>query len=199
MVGLGKWKLGSRQKQSTASSGNSETTSSATDKQGSGSSSSSSSSNTSSAASSPTSSPASSSPRLSWFRSLSPHHQSSPKKSLPKKKNSIISRDDPAFARLHKPFTPQNLEHQKLLSAFEWNSNNFDDNRHRRWSDASGLSPCASRRVSVVDYGEHGYDYYGVVEHGYEHGQDHMLPPNSLARVPTREAPAEESDLEKTT
>ncbi|KAI1430863.1 hypothetical protein GGR50DRAFT_146241 [Xylaria sp. CBS 124048] len=74
-----------------------------------------------------------------------------------------ISRDDPAFARLHKPFTPQNLEHQKLLGAFEWqfynngDANGADDGddrrrRRRRPSLISSLSPCASRNPSMDGY-----------------------------------------------
>ncbi|RYO81338.1 hypothetical protein DL766_004489 [Monosporascus sp. MC13-8B] len=58
--------------------------------------------------------------------------------------------DDVNLARLHKPFTKQNLEHQKILSAFEWN---FGTRRTGQgaMSICSGISPCSSRRASV-DY-----------------------------------------------
>ncbi|RYP58542.1 hypothetical protein DL769_008916 [Monosporascus sp. CRB-8-3] len=57
---------------------------------------------------------------------------------------------DVNYARLHKPFTKQNLEHQKILSAFEWN---FGTRRTSggAMSICSGISPCSSRRASV-DY-----------------------------------------------
>ncbi|KAI1819597.1 hypothetical protein F4861DRAFT_126561 [Xylaria intraflava] len=93
---------------------------------------------------------------LSWLRS-----------SLRSKRKSLISRDDPAFARLHKPFTPQNLEHQKLLGAFEWHFYNDspaggddrgDDRRsqqqqrRRRPSLISSRSPFDSRSPSFDGY-----------------------------------------------
>ncbi|KAI1483997.1 hypothetical protein K445DRAFT_312940 [Daldinia sp. EC12] len=55
------------------------------------------------------------------------------------------------LAHLNKPFTPQNLEHQKILSAFEWN---FGKRRssHGSRSTTSGISPSASRNTSV-DHG----------------------------------------------
>jgi len=55
---------------------------------------------------------------------------------------------DVNYARLHKPFTKQNLEHQKILSAFDWN---FGTRRTSQgaMSICSGISPCSSRRASV--------------------------------------------------
>ncbi|KAI0969426.1 hypothetical protein F4678DRAFT_174396 [Xylaria arbuscula] len=133
-MSINKWKFSSSRKHSTSSSGNSDTpmTSSSTTTRPSSTNPSSTGDN--SGRSSKTS--LSSSP-FSWFRS--PHRS--------KKRKSTISSDDPAFKRLHKPFTPQNLEHQKMLSAFEWNfgtSNDGDGYRRRRQSSLS-ISPCATR------------------------------------------------------
>ncbi|KAF3064020.1 hypothetical protein GL218_01208 [Daldinia childiae] len=52
------------------------------------------------------------------------------------------------FAHLNKPFTQQNLEHQKILNTFEWN---FGKRRssHGGRSSTSGISPSASRNTSV--------------------------------------------------
>ncbi|KAJ1337687.1 hypothetical protein MN608_00541 [Microdochium nivale] len=52
------------------------------------------------------------------------------------------------YAHLHKPFTPENLEHQKILNAFEWN---FGTTRNSFDSSFSGISPCTSRRGSMSD------------------------------------------------
>jgi len=52
------------------------------------------------------------------------------------------------YAHLHKPFTPENLEHQKILNAFEWN---FGTKRNSFDSSFSGISPCTSRRGSMSD------------------------------------------------
>ncbi|KAI1268317.1 hypothetical protein F5Y18DRAFT_224542 [Xylariaceae sp. FL1019] len=133
-MGLGKWRFGSSRAASTESSNGSETstrttspTESSTELRSSYSDSSKPSLSTSS----------SSSPRRSWFKS-------NQRKKAP-------GFDDPAFARLHKPFTEQNLEHQKMLNAFEWNFG-----RQRRPSTSSwisSVSPGASRRASI-DFGD---------------------------------------------
>lgn len=140
------------------------------------------------------SSTSSSSSPFSWFRS-------SPRA---KGRRSIISRDDPAFARLHKPFTPQNLEHQKLLSTFEWtfneddNDNDADDEqrRRRRRRVSLSLSPCASRDATADDYAiGYGYGYGPDACHG-DYNTTGMLPPNgrrdtlsdSLAHLSMRRA-----------
>ncbi|KAI0542321.1 hypothetical protein GGR58DRAFT_304593 [Xylaria digitata] len=176
-MSLGKFKFPGSRKQSTASSGNSDTTSSSsttrssTPTNGLNSGSSSNSSRSSKISSSSSSSP------FSWFRSS---HRS--------KRRSTISRDDPLYARLHKPFTPQNLEHQKLLNTFEWNF----DNDHCRRRRSSCISPCASRDMTVDDYADEcGYGYAPEAQYG----QDHMLPPksrqdalsDSFGRLSTRE------------
>ncbi|KAI0194199.1 hypothetical protein F4808DRAFT_354091 [Astrocystis sublimbata] len=166
-MSLGKWSFGSRTR-STASSGNSDTSTSSSSTRASSlfnnrSSGSNNSNNNKTSPASPTSS-SSSSKRLSWFRSSS----------RPKRK-SIISRDDPAFARLHKPFTAQNLEHQKMLSAFDWNFD--DDSDHRRQRISLEISPCASRNATVDDYAS-GCDYgYGGREDEHN-SHSHMLPLN---------------------
>lgn len=56
-----------------------------------------------------------------------------------------------AYPHLHKPFTKQNLEHQKVLNNFEWS---FGRKMSAgSWSICSGISPCSSRRASVdLDY-----------------------------------------------
>ncbi|KAI1327906.1 hypothetical protein F5Y16DRAFT_183376 [Xylariaceae sp. FL0255] len=91
----------------------------------------------------------------------------------PKPNNpAIITRSDPAFARLHKPFTEQNLEHQKLLAAFEWNSEK--SSRRRRDSWVSSVSPCASPRMSAsFDYSREATTTAAAV--GL---RDEMLPPS---------------------
>jgi len=89
-----------------------------------------------------------SAPRLpSWLRSSLSSSQ---------RKKSILTPKDPEYKRLNKPFTPQNLEHQKLLSAFDWNlAENGCSRRRRQSQDAmsfiSGISPCATPRTSI-DY-----------------------------------------------
>jgi hypothetical protein len=49
------------------------------------------------------------------------------------------------YPHLHKPFTKTNLEHQRILNAFEWNfgRSSICDSIY------SGISPCASRRGSL--------------------------------------------------
>ncbi|KAI0911508.1 hypothetical protein F4823DRAFT_306015 [Ustulina deusta] len=194
-MSIGKWRFSSSRKQSTSSSGNCDTATTTT--------------MTSSSSTPRTSTPTSaggnsnrssktslSSSPFSWFRS--PHHRS-------KKRKSTISPDDPAFARLHKPFTPQNLEHQKLLNTFEWNfggndnDDDYDDGRRRRRSSLS-ISPCATRNTTVDDCAHGGCDYgYGPAEQYRRH---HMLPiadpqdalSSSLARLSMREAPGGKHD-----
>ncbi|KAI1743987.1 hypothetical protein F4680DRAFT_326178 [Xylaria scruposa] len=189
-MSLGKWSFGSRNR-STASSGKSDTSTSSSSTRTSspnnrGSGSGSSSNRNSKTSSSSTSS----SSRLSWFRSSN----------RPPKRRSIISRDDPAFARLHKPFTPQNLEHQKMLSTFEWTFDDDMDCKRRRAS--LSLSPCASRNTTVDDYApDYGYDY----DHQEpQHSHDHALPPNGrqntlsgpFANLSMRDGSGEDLDLE---
>ncbi|KAI0481566.1 hypothetical protein F4859DRAFT_512708 [Xylaria cf. heliscus] len=196
-MSLGKWSFRGRNR-STTSSGKSDmsaTSSSSTTRASSPANNRSSNnggnSNRNSKASSASSS---SSSRLSWFRSSN----------RPKRK-SIISRDDPAFARLHKPFTPQNLEHQKLLSTFEWTFDDESDRKRRRTS--LSISPCASRNATIDDYAPDccGYGYGGSGQDG-QHSHDHALPPNGrqntlsgpFAGLSMRDGPGEDFDPENT-
>lgn len=76
-----------------------------------------------------------------------------------------LTEKDSEYARLHKPFTKQNLEHQKILNAFEWNFGTSSANQ-RAVSICSGISPCTSRQ--------------GSVDH------DHLFPPSSRTDTRTR-------------
>ncbi|KAI8634613.1 hypothetical protein F5Y19DRAFT_118763 [Xylariaceae sp. FL1651] len=153
-MALGKWRFSSSRKHSATSLSNSGTTTGMTTPTDS--THELSSSSNMSSPSSPLSPSSPSQSRFSWFKS-SP--RSSP---LPSKKS--ISRDDPAFARLHKPFTAQNLEHQKLLNAFEWNFGRQRRPSHGARSYISSISPSASRSASI--------------DYGYEFGYDQTLSPN---------------------
>ncbi|KAI1811141.1 hypothetical protein GGS20DRAFT_564421 [Poronia punctata] len=106
----------------------------------------------------------SSSSRFSWFRS-----SSQPKK--------LLTEKDPAYKRLNKPFTAQNLAQQKMFITVDWSS----DVRRRR-SVLSGISPCASVRASI-DYGNE------------DPGADHPLPPDGepLAPSPSQGVAGDES------
>ncbi len=102
-------------------------------------------------------------PRSSVLRTLTGSFKSSgslkPQRPPPK----IITEKDQEYARLHKPFTKQNLEHQKILSAFEWNFGARSTDQGAM-SIHSSVSPCTSR--------------HGSVDH------DHLFPPSS--RTDTR-------------
>ncbi|KAI0166103.1 hypothetical protein GGR57DRAFT_7394 [Xylariaceae sp. FL1272] len=140
-MGFGKWRFGSSRVSSTGSSNDSESSTRTTSPTESSTELSSSYSNSNSSKPSSSTSSTSSAPRRTWFKS--------------NQRKKAIGSDDPAFARLHKPFTEQNLEHQKMLNAFEWNFG-----RQRRSSTCSwisSVSPCASRSASI-DFGD-GRDY----------------------------------------
>ncbi|KAI0816300.1 hypothetical protein GGR55DRAFT_229884 [Xylaria sp. FL0064] len=167
-MSIGKWKFSGSRKHSTSSSGNSDTTvtssSSSTSTPATRTSApTSASSNGSSNRNSKTTSSSLSSSPFSWFRSNNHNNNNnSPRRSSKKRKSATMSRDDPAFARLNKPLTPQNLEHQKLFSAFEWTSD--DDGyrnsrqRQRRRSSLS-ISPCATRDKTVDEFYADGCGY----------------------------------------
>ncbi|KAI1378356.1 hypothetical protein F4677DRAFT_412949 [Hypoxylon crocopeplum] len=87
------------------------------------------------------------------------------------------------FAHLNKPFTQQNLEHQKILSSFEWNFRKRKSSHGGR-SSMSGISPSASRNASV----DHGH----TSVHS-DPTETHPRFDNALAREPTREDPREGS------
>ncbi|KAI1429263.1 hypothetical protein F5Y12DRAFT_727447 [Xylaria sp. FL1777] len=195
-MSIGKWKWPGSRKQSTASAGNINTATASSSSSTSRTSTPASPASTGGNSSRSSKTSLSSSP-FSWFRS--PHRL--------KARKSTISRDDPAYARLHKPFTPQNLEHQKVLSAFEWNfGGNDDDNgdnadgcRRRRRQSSLSISPCATRNNTVDDY-PHESDYGRAPDEQF--GRDHKLPlrgpedalSGSLARLSMREGPGEGYD-----
>ncbi|KAH9884606.1 hypothetical protein F4778DRAFT_557010 [Xylariomycetidae sp. FL2044] len=85
------------------------------------------------------------------------------------------------YPHLHKPFTPQNLEHQKMLNAFEWN---FGKTRRMSLSGQScmsGISPTATRHPSVD------YSYMPPPPTHWEASS------SSIVRDAPREAPRDES------
>lgn len=150
MVGLGKWKFGSNKQQkptptptsSTVPQTPTTTTTNAASPTPTPQKHQNSSSTSTSSTSTSTSPPSN---RLSWFRNLKP---SSPKRN----RNSMITRDDPAYSRLHKPFTKQNLEHQKLLGAFDWSyrdgaaASSEDDDDEYEPDDGFGVDPLVDVR-----------------------------------------------------
>ncbi|KAI0180354.1 hypothetical protein GGR52DRAFT_239906 [Hypoxylon sp. FL1284] len=93
----------------------------------------------------------------------------------PQKSKKQAGRDE--YAHLNRPFTQQNLEHQKILNAFEWNFGKRKSS-HGGQSNISSISPSASRTTSV--------------DHG--HTETHTRFSNSLGHDPPREDPREESD-----
>ncbi|KAI1117917.1 hypothetical protein F5Y14DRAFT_290288 [Nemania sp. NC0429] len=180
-MSLGKWKL-SRRRPSTESSGNSNISSSSSSSSSTFSSSlttrastpisQSSSSSNNKGNNKTSSSPSSSS--FSWLRSSR----------RTSKRKSLIAPDDPVFARLNKPFTPENLEHQRIFSAFEWTfDDDDDDNSCRRRRMSLSLSPCTSRTATTVD------------DYADEEVDPHHIPPPTdvlsgcLARLSMREGP----------
>ncbi|KAI1640187.1 hypothetical protein F4809DRAFT_637856 [Biscogniauxia mediterranea] len=89
------------------------------------------------------------------------------------------------YAHLNKPFTKQNLEHQKVLNAFEWN---FGRRRpsHSGRSSMSGISPCCSRIPGI--------DYYEDMFPPTNQMETHVGFNNSLACEAPHEVSGEESD-----
>ncbi|KAI6092377.1 hypothetical protein F4821DRAFT_223883 [Hypoxylon rubiginosum] len=81
------------------------------------------------------------------------------------------------YSHLDRPFTQQNLEHQKILNAFEWNFGRRKPSHGGR-SSISGISPSASRNTSV--------------DHGHMEPHHHFR--NSLVHEPPREDPRGESE-----
>ncbi|KAI1777787.1 hypothetical protein F4818DRAFT_325703 [Hypoxylon cercidicola] len=79
------------------------------------------------------------------------------------------------YSHLDRPFTQQNLEHQKILNAFEWNFGRKSS--HGGQSSISGISPSASRNTSI------------------DHGRMETHPrfSSSLVHEPPREGPRAES------
>ncbi|KAI5928411.1 hypothetical protein F4810DRAFT_2773 [Camillea tinctor] len=89
-----------------------------------------------------------------------------------------------AYAHLNKPFTKQNLEHQKVLNEFEWN---FGRRRpsHGGLSMMSGISPCCSR-INTIDYDD--------MPSPPNQRETHIGFNNSLACDTSQEGSGEESD-----
>ncbi|KAI1393562.1 uncharacterized protein F4822DRAFT_424032 [Hypoxylon trugodes] len=84
-----------------------------------------------------------------------------------------IERDELAY--LNRPFNQQNLEHQKILNAFEWNFGKRKSS-HGGQSSMSGISPSASRNTSV------------------DHGHTHPRFDSALVHKPPQEDPRERSE-----
>ncbi|KAI0887482.1 uncharacterized protein GGS22DRAFT_109931 [Annulohypoxylon maeteangense] len=154
-MALGRWTFPTSRKQSTASSGTNRTTNGSTTP-------------TDSETQESTKSP---SRILKTFTGGFISHKS--KKS--------VDRDE--LAHLNRPFNQQNLEHQKILNAFEWNFGRRKTSHSGR-SIASGISPSTSRNNSV----DRGHSSH------YDPTEPHPRFDSSLARQPTREDPREESE-----
>ncbi|KAI2630868.1 hypothetical protein GGR54DRAFT_174228 [Hypoxylon sp. NC1633] len=88
------------------------------------------------------------------------------------------------FAHLNKPFTQQNLDHQKILSGFEWNFGKRKSSHGGR-SSMSGVSPSASRNTSV----DHGH-----VSMSSDQMETHPRFDSPLVHEPPQEDPREEPD-----
>ncbi|KAI0382916.1 hypothetical protein F5Y04DRAFT_35183 [Hypomontagnella monticulosa] len=93
-------------------------------------------------------------------------------------------RNEDSFGHLNKPFTRQNLEHQKILNAFEWNFGRRKMSHGGR-SSMSGISPSASRNTSV----DHGH----MSQHS-DPTEPHPRFDSTLVHEPPREDPREESE-----
>ncbi|KAI0840542.1 hypothetical protein F5Y06DRAFT_242855 [Hypoxylon sp. FL0890] len=119
-MALGRWTFPTSRKQSSASSSGNRTTGSSTPTDG------------------ETQDPTKTQSRL--LRSFTGGFKSN----KPKKPT---DRDE--LAHLNKPFNQQNLEHQKILSAFEWNFTSKRKSSHGGRSSISDISPSASRHASV--------------------------------------------------
>ncbi|KAK6841356.1 hypothetical protein PG989_010092 [Apiospora arundinis] len=98
------------------------------------------------------------------------------------------------YAHLDRPFTQQNLEHQKILNAFAFSFGKTPRRRtsHGAHSYASGISPCASRNTSVD-----GGSLSITRSHGSDRRETHPRFSSSLARDAPQEVPGEESDQER--
>ncbi|KAL7626195.1 hypothetical protein AAE478_002965 [Parahypoxylon ruwenzoriense] len=94
-------------------------------------------------------------------------------------------RNEPAH--LNKPFTQQNLEHQKILNAFEWNFGKSESSHGGR-SSFGDISPSASRNTSVD---------HGRLPPASDSGNTHPQFSRSLANEPVRENPRAGSDKDQ--
>ncbi|KAK8095808.1 uncharacterized protein PG998_002438 [Apiospora kogelbergensis] len=98
------------------------------------------------------------------------------------------------YSHLDRPFTQQNLEHQKILNGFAFNFGKKQQRRtsHGAHSYASGISPCASRNTSVD-----GASLSITRSHGSSRRETHPRFSSTLAHDAPREVPGEESDQER--
>ncbi|KAI1467137.1 uncharacterized protein F4812DRAFT_50507 [Daldinia caldariorum] len=105
----------------------------------------------------------------------------------PSKPKKTEERDE--LAHLNKPFTPQNLEHQKILNAFEWN---FGKRRssHGSRSSTSGISPSTSRNTSV--------DHSNIPPTGSDPIETRPRFNSVLVQEPPREDPQQEKQTYRT-
>ncbi|KAI2465904.1 hypothetical protein F4781DRAFT_407464 [Annulohypoxylon bovei var. microspora] len=154
-MALGRWTFPTSRKQSTASSGTNRTTGTTT----------------------PTDNEAQDSAKSPsrFMRTLTGGFMSH-------KSKKSVERDE--LAHLNRPFNQQNLEHQKILNAFEWNSGKRKSSHGGR-SIMSGISPSTSRNNSV--------DHGRIPLHSNP-TETHPRFDSSLARQPTREDPREGSE-----
>ncbi|KAK7923337.1 hypothetical protein PG985_007408 [Apiospora marii] len=91
------------------------------------------------------------------------------------------------YAHLDRPFTQQNLEHQKILNAFAFSFGSSRRPRrtsHGAHSHLSGISPCASRNTSVD-----GASLSATRSHGSDRRETHPRFSSSLTRDAPREVP----------
>ncbi|KAK8050617.1 hypothetical protein PG994_012347 [Apiospora phragmitis] len=113
-----------------------------------------------------------------------------------KGKSSSSSRgddDSDGYAHLDRPFTQQNLEHQKILNAFAFSFGKKQRRTsHGAHSHMSGISPCASRNTSVD-----GACLSATRSHGSDRRETHPRFSSSLACDALREVPGKESDQER--
>ncbi|KAI0128459.1 hypothetical protein BJ170DRAFT_682249 [Xylariales sp. AK1849] len=102
----------------------------------------------------------------------------------PKKSN-----EDSKDPRLNRPFTQQNLEHQKVLNAFAWN---FGERKpsHGGRSSTSGISPGPSRNTSI-DSSRSPSQHHG------DRREMHPRFSTSFANETPQELSGEESDKEQ--
>ncbi|KAK6067295.1 hypothetical protein SCUP234_11670 [Seiridium cupressi] len=101
-------------------------------------------------------------------------------------------KESPNDFRLNRPFTEQNLEHQKIFDAFTFS---FGRRKlsHGGRSNISGISPSASRNNSVDSAA------LPLSNHHQHHGDRRDTHPrfnNSLVDEAPQEVPGEESDRE---
>ncbi|KAK8055504.1 hypothetical protein PG993_000731 [Apiospora rasikravindrae] len=118
-----------------------------------------------------------------------------PSRSSKKDKASRGGGDDGSYAHLERPFTQQNLEHQKILNAFAFSFGSSKKQRrtsHGAHSHMSGISPCASRNTSVD-----GASLSATRSHGSDRRETHPRFSSSLAHNAPQEVPGEESDQER--